>query len=73
MRGEFEDFFRLREQAEALYVGGDRTSVDLIVPHTGSASLHTLAGETIVGADRVAAYYLAHARDFAARGPAILM
>lgn len=66
--GAFAEFLLQREQAEASYVRGDGTKVDAIVPHEGPASLHTLGGETVIGAERVAAYYLDHAMEFHSNG-----
>lgn len=67
-QADFTDFMSQRELAETSYVRGDGAKVDAIVPHSGNASLHTLAGETLAGAATVAAYYREHAKDFDSAG-----
>jgi hypothetical protein len=61
-------FLKLRDNAEESHVRGDGTKVGSIVPHEGSASLHTLAGDTLTGTPAVARYYLRHAYDFRPNG-----
>ena len=54
----FDEFFALREAAGNAYVRGDGTAVDAIVPHEGAASFHSPGGDTVIGAQDVAARYL---------------
>lgn len=60
----FEDFLTAREQAAKAYVCGDGTKLDALVPHDGTASFHSPGGDTIVGAQAVAARYLTDAAAF---------
>jgi ketosteroid isomerase-like protein len=64
----FDDFLRIREDAENAYVRGDGCKLDAIVPHEGNASVHTLQGETVTGAQSVAARYLKGAEAFQPNG-----
>jgi ketosteroid isomerase-like protein len=64
----FDDFLVLRERAAGAYVRGDGRAVDAIVPHTGAATFHGPAGDTVVGAEDVARRYLTDAKLFRDNG-----
>jgi ketosteroid isomerase-like protein len=60
----FNDFMTAREKAAEAYVRGDGAKVDTIVPHSGAASFHSPAGDTVTGAEAVAKRYLKDAAVF---------
>jgi ketosteroid isomerase-like protein len=60
----FNDFMTTREKAAEAYVRGDGAKVDTIVPHSGAASFHSPAGDTVTGAEAVAKRYLKDAALF---------
>ena len=68
MTETFKDFRMQREQAAKAYVRGDGSKLDALVPHDGSASFHSPRGDTVVGAQDVAARYLADAKAFHSNG-----
>jgi hypothetical protein len=45
----FNDFMKAREKAAEAYVRDDGAKVDTIDPHSGAASFHSPAGDTITG------------------------
>jgi hypothetical protein len=47
-----------------LNVRGDGAKVDTIVPHSGAASFHSPAGDTVTGGEAVAKRYLRDAAAF---------
>lgn len=65
---KFKDFQKDREQAATAYVRGDASKLDALVPHEGSASFHSPRGDTVVGAEDVAARYRADAKAFRSNG-----
>jgi ketosteroid isomerase-like protein len=64
MTNDFEQFFNEREKAASAYVAGDGSLVDALVPHEGDASFHSPGGDSVTGAQAVAARYLRDARAF---------
>jgi ketosteroid isomerase-like protein len=64
----FSEFLSIRERAEKEFVRGNGSELDAIVPHEGSASVHTLQGETVTGAQNVAARYRKGAESFHRNG-----
>lgn len=68
MTGTFKQFRTHREQAARAYVRGDGSKLDALVPHEGSASFHSPRGDTVVGAQDVAARYRADAKAFHSNG-----
>jgi ketosteroid isomerase-like protein len=64
MTDDFEQFFEARQKAASAYVSGDGSAVDAIVPHAGEATFHSPGGDSVTGAEAVAARYLNDARAF---------
>ncbi len=52
---EFDEFLKRRLTASDAYVNGDPEPLDQIVPHSGEASFHSPSGDTVNGAEGVAA------------------
>jgi ketosteroid isomerase-like protein len=61
---KFNNFMKAREKAAEAYVRGDGAKVDTIVPHSGTASFHSPAGDTVTGGEAVAKRYLRDAAAF---------
>jgi ketosteroid isomerase-like protein len=64
MADDFDQFFKQRQAAASAYVTGDGRLVDALVPHEGEASFHSPGGDTVTGAETVAARYLKDAKAF---------
>jgi ketosteroid isomerase-like protein len=64
----FDEFLSAREQAAEAYVRGDGAKVDALVPHDGTASFHSPRGDTVIGAENVAARYREDAEAFHSNG-----
>ncbi|HZP75963.1 MAG TPA: nuclear transport factor 2 family protein [Pseudolabrys sp.] len=64
----FTQFMKTREQAADAYVRGDGKPVDAMVPHQGSSTFHSPRGDTVTGAEDVAARYLKDAQAFHKNG-----
>lgn len=60
----FGDFMTARQKAAEAYVRGDGAKVDTLVPHSGAASFHSPAGDTVIGGEAVAQRYLKDAAAF---------
>jgi ketosteroid isomerase-like protein len=60
----FDDFMMAREKAASAYVQGDGAKVDALVPHSGAATFHSPAGDTVRGGEAVARRYLKDAAAF---------
>jgi ketosteroid isomerase-like protein len=61
---DFEAFLGRRRRAASAYVSGDGSQLDALVPHHGEASFHSPGGDTVTGAEIVAARYLQDAGGF---------
>jgi ketosteroid isomerase-like protein len=69
MNGQsFDEFFPLRDKAAAAYVCGDFAPLKPLLVRSGGASFHSPAGDTVSGADKVAARYEKDAGSFAPGG-----
>jgi ketosteroid isomerase-like protein len=64
----FENLMSVRQRAAEAYVSGDGAKVDSLVPHDGMASFHGPRGETVIGAENVAARYIKEAPSFHSDG-----
>jgi ketosteroid isomerase-like protein len=64
----FEDLMSVRQRAAEAYVSGDSAKLDSLVPHNGIASWHSPRGETVIGAEPVAARYIKEAATFHSDG-----
>ena len=64
----FENLMLVRQRAAEAFVSGDGAKVDSLVPHEGMASWHSPRGETVIGAENVAARYLKEAASFHSDG-----
>jgi len=64
----FENLMSVRQRAAEAFVSGDGTKLDSLVPHDGMASWHSPRGETVIGAENVAARYIEEATNFHSDG-----
>jgi ketosteroid isomerase-like protein len=64
----FETLMSVRQQAAEAFVSGDGAKLDCLVPHDGMASWHSPRGETVIGAETVAARYIKEAATFHSDG-----
>jgi hypothetical protein len=64
----FENRMSVRQRAAVAFISGDGTKVDSLVPQDGMASWHSPRGETVIGAENVAARYIQEAASFHSDG-----
>jgi hypothetical protein len=64
----FDAFLARREEAASAYVRGDGAPLDAMLPHSGAASFHSPAGDTVTGAAEVAGRYRSDAKLFGEDG-----
>jgi hypothetical protein len=64
----FENLMSVRQRAAEVFVSGDGTKLDSLVPHDGMASWHSPRGDTVIGAENVAARYIKEAARFHSDG-----
>ena len=65
---DFEAFFAQREAAGEAYTTGNSSLLDTILPKQGNASFHSPRGDSVTGAEAVAARYRTDASSFAPGG-----